>query len=359
MTIARYLIAPPGEDGTYHCYNRVVRSGRLFGYDPYTKKNYDHRKEWVRQRLSFLTSCFGIEIGGYACMINHLHIILKSSNKTANSWSDEEVARRWLRLFPKERDENGDPKDPEDCHIEAIAGNPGLICTYRSRLNSISWFMKSLNEWISRKANKEDGCTGKFWEGRFKCTALKNQGAVLACMQYIDLNPIRAGVAKLPETSVFTSGQDRIRAREAKVALQRYRTAKEHTELAHKETSEQKEILRKLIIAAQRDSWLIPIEYNELEIERPFLNMKLEDYLSLLDWTGRNIVAGKNGSIPSDMEPLLQRMELNIENWTDTVEHFGMRFYHVAAPVKSLVAAASRLGLKWMKGKTGAKSAFT
>jgi hypothetical protein len=292
-------------------------------------------------------------------MINHFHIIIKSSSKTANSWSNEEIARRWLRLFPRERDENGDPNDPEDCHIEAIAGNPGLVETYRRRLNSISWFMKSLNEWISRKANKEDGCTGKFWEGRFKCTALKNQGAVLACMQYIDLNPIRAGVAELPETSAFTSGQDRIRAREAKAALQRYRVKKNLAGKNREETPEQKEILRELTSMAQRGSWLSPIEYIELESEKPLLNMKLDDYLSLLDWTGRNIVAGKNGSIPADMEPLLQRMELNVQNWTDTVGHFGKRFYHVAAPVKSLIAEASRLGLKWMKGKTGAKSAFT
>jgi REP element-mobilizing transposase RayT len=358
MTIARYLIAPPGEDGIYHCYNRIVRSGRLFGFDPYTKKNYDHRKEWVRQRLIFLTSCFGIEVGGYACMINHLHIILKSSSKAANSWSDREVARRWLRLFPKDRDEFGNPQDPEDCHIEAITGNPGLVDTYRNRLNSISWFMKSLNEWISRKANKEDRCTGKFWEGRFKCTALKNQGAVLACMQYIDLNPIRAGVAELPETSAFTSGQDRIRAREARIALERYRADRKRAEKRHKETPEQKEILRKLTGLARRDSWLSPIVYNELETGNAILNMNVDDYLSLLDWTGRNIVAGKNGSIPTDMEPLLQRMELNIQNWTDTVEHFGKRFYHVAAPVKSLVAEASHLGLKWMKGISGAKSAF-
>jgi REP element-mobilizing transposase RayT len=327
--------------------------------DPYTKKNYDHRKEWVRQRLIFLTTCFGIEVGAYACMNNHLHLILKSSNETTNSWKDEEVARRWLRLFPRERDEHGDPKEAELCHIEAITGKSGLVETYRSRLNSISWFMKSLNEWISRKANKEDGCTGKFWEGRFKCTALRSQGAVLACMQYIDLNPIRAGVAELPETSEFTSAQERIRAREARVALERYRKECELRPKPSKETTDQQELLMKLTRAAQRDSWLSPIKYHEQEADKPLLNIKLDDYLSLLDSTGRNIVAGKKGFIPRDIEPLLERMELNVENWTDTVKHFGKRFYHIAGPVKTLVAAASHLGLKWVKGKTGAKSAFT
>ena len=359
MTIARYLIAPPGEDGAWHCISRVVRRCYLLGLDPYTKKNYDHRKEWVRQRLAFLTTCFGIEVGGYACMINHLHVILTSSKETVNAWSDEEVACRWLRLYPKERDENGGPKKPEDHQIEAILGNPGLIETYRSRLNSISWFMKCLNEWISRKANREDGCTGKFWEGRFKCTALRNQGAILACMQYVDLNPIRVGIVETPEQSEFTSAQDRIRAQEARTALDRLRGEQEQKNKVQKETLKQKNMIEKLTRIAESDSWLSPIKYNALNPLKAFLNMELDDYLTLLDWTGKQIVAGKKGSIPSKMPPLLDRMELNIENWIDTVEHFGNRFYHVATSAKGLMAAASNLGLKWMKGKTGAKTAFT
>jgi hypothetical protein len=292
-------------------------------------------------------------------MTNHLHVTLKLSNSTANSWSNEEVARRWLRLFPKERNEHGAPKDPEEYQVDAILEKPGLVETYRNRLNSISWFMKSLNEWISRRANKEDGCTGKFWEGRFKCTALKTQGAMLACMQYIDLNPIRAGIADTPEESDFTSAQDRIRAREARIALERYRHTHRNMGSQKVETPQQKNTLEKLTRLAKQDSWLSPIQYNELETEKPCLNMKLDDYLSLLDATGRNITTKKNGSIPMDMIPLLERMELNIENWTDTVEHFGNRFYHIAAPVKNLAEAASQLGLKWMKGKSGAKTAFT
>jgi REP element-mobilizing transposase RayT len=359
MTLARYLVAPPGKDGIFHCRSRTVRRSFLLGLDPYSGKNFDHRKEWVRQRLIFLASIFSIEVGAYACMINHLHVILKSSASTVNTWSNEEVARRWLRLFPKDRNENGEPATPEPCHIEAIAGDPGLIETYRSRLNSISWFMKSLDEWISRKANREDGCTGKFWEGRFKCTALKTQRAILACMQYVDLNPIRTGTTETPETSEFTSGQDRIQAREAKEALRRYRQKQRDGVKTLKETVEQKKILTKLHSLAQNDSWLSPISYSESDTGNSILNMKLDDYLSLLDCTGRTIVTGKKGAIPTEMKPLLVRMELNVENWIDTVEHFGSRFYHIAAPVKKLGAEASRLGMKWLKGKSGAKTAFS
>jgi len=59
--------------------------------------------------------------------------------------------------------------------------------------------MRILNETIARKANKEDGCIGGFWEGRFKSQTLLDEPALAACLAYIDLNPIRAGIVKTPE----------------------------------------------------------------------------------------------------------------------------------------------------------------
>ena len=80
--------------------------------------------------------------------------------------------------------------------------------------------MQYLNQDIARRANREDQCTGRFWEGRFKSQRLIDEGAVIACMAYVELNPVRAGIAVRPELSEFTSIYDRILTKQAKDSLE-------------------------------------------------------------------------------------------------------------------------------------------
>lgn len=131
--------------------------------------------------------------------------------KKANRLKQKTVIIRWHKLFKcnllTQKYLSGEPLNP----AEENTLNE-MINVFRNRLQDISWFMRVLNEDIARKANFEDNCTGRFWEGRFKSQALLDEAALAACMAYVDLNPIRAKVANTPELSAYTSIQQRINA---------------------------------------------------------------------------------------------------------------------------------------------------
>jgi REP element-mobilizing transposase RayT len=202
------------EAGFYHCICRCVRQAWLCGHDRATGRDYEHRRDWIEQRLITLTGIFAVELYAWAVMSNHSHLVLRVDPRRPAQWSDEEVAERWACLTLGLH-----ARSPEQSRtrmrIRALLSDPERLQAIRARLGSLSWFMRYLNESIARMANAEDECTGRFWEGRFKCQALLDEDAVLACMTYVDLNPIRAGMCERLEDSDFTSIQRRLGALEA------------------------------------------------------------------------------------------------------------------------------------------------
>lgn len=310
MTRPRSHIAPPDTLGTYHCVQRCVRRAFLCGIDSYTGRSFEHRKTWVETRIQIVSACFAVAVHAYAVMSNHLHLVLRIDPDEARDWTDEDVAQRWLRLFPPREDTDA----AYECKRSRLLADPTRLDLIRRRLGSLSWLMRCLVEPIARRANREDGCKGRFWEGRYKCQALCDERSVLAAMAYVDLNPIRAGIADRLATSEHTSVAVRISEAAADPAM-----------LARS---------------------LKPIAGN-LCVD---FGLSSADYLQLLDWTGRALAPGKRGRIGSDAPAIVTRMDCEARRWTTRVDSFGNGWARAAGSAQDLIALAERLGQRWLKG---------
>jgi REP element-mobilizing transposase RayT len=342
MTIPRRDQIDPTSPTWVHATSRCVRRAFLAG------DRYAHRKQWIEDRLRLVASCFAAEVAGYAVMANHVHVIVKMDRSVAMTWEAVEVVRRWLSIYPRHFTNDGTPVLPSDEILALLAANHTQVACWRMRLSDLGWFMKAFKEPIARRANKEDGCTGAFWEGRYHSAVLLDQTALIACMAYIDLNPIRANLTDRPERSHYTSAYRRIRARNRHRAAEKIKTSKPreaerllakvglHTNAAHNEDG----------------LWLTPLR--QCIVGEPLANNRFtpDDYLTLLDATGRLLKHGKRGNIPPTLAPILQRLELSIDAWLATM--LGWRMFALGAAMghhAARAAEASRRGLRWLRNR--------
>jgi REP element-mobilizing transposase RayT len=323
MTYARKTLVSLNDTPYYHVISRCVRRAWLWGVDGFSGRDYSHRKEWVLERMHQLSYVFAIDVCAYAIMSNHYHLVIHVDQKRAREWSPQEVIERWCRLFSKpplvDRWEQGLCRDAEREVAE------GIIERWRQRLCDISWYMRCLNEYLARRANSEDQCTGRFWEGRFKSQALLDEAGLLTAMTYVDLNPIRAGIAEAPETSEFTSIYQRIRKAKAigtppepKVPLMSFRS----------------EVVRKGI---------------------PF---SFADYLELVDWTGRSQRDDKKGSIDRNLPSIMRRLNLQPEAWVQAMQPSGNVFGRAIGRVDHLRLHAQMIKQSWIRGGSAARKMF-
>lgn len=355
----------PSEVGIYHCVQRAVRRAYLCGVDKLTGKSFEHRKGWIRRRLEELSGIFGIDCLSFAVMSNHLHVVLRNRPDVVESWTDQEVAVRWWKLFPARRESNGDASEATAEDLKTLL-QPKRIAEFRKRLSDLSWWMRALAEPIARRSNREDECTGRFWEGRFKCQKLADETALLACSVYVDLNPVRARIAETPEESEFTSIHERIVAeREARGIPVETKRERRGNRRARRELEKAKQ---RVAQGTRRDDWLTPIPLDEKAeayagampnkrgvraSDKGFLAMNLEQYFQLIDWTGRQLrrdstrKASKRGRIPPQVEPILKRIGLCAGSWCDLIGRFGKIFKRVAGTKSALAREAEKHGRQW------------
>lgn len=264
----------------YHCVSRCVRRTFLCGYDESSNKSYEHRRSWIEERIKQLSAIYCIDICAYVVMSNHYHLVVHINMEDAQSLSCADVIERWTSLHATPVLIQRFLKQELKTEAEFKAVHE-IVEQWRGRLYSLSWFMRELNFDIAMKANQEDDCKGHFWESRYKSQALLDEKALIAAMAYVDLNPIRSGVAQTPETSEHTSVKARLDALKSQQLTSPY---------LHP------------FIGGQSNEKLSGI---------PF---RLMDYIELVDWTGREFREGKS-NISEKLPPLLERLSLTQQDW--------------------------------------------
>ena len=344
MAIARSKIFNPKEAGYYHCIVRCVRRSYLCGYDKVTGKDFEHRREWIKKRLTHLLEVFAIDCFSYAVMSNHLHLVIRNNPDVVKGWSNQEVAIRWRKLFSKYRQ-----KEEYDEDIKRISEDEKLVEEYRLRLSSISWFNRCMNENIAKMANKEDDCKGRFWEGRFISQKLESVNAVIACGIYVDLNPIRAKMAETPEESDFTSIQDRIiKFKETNI--------KQNDEVGNNLSQNSSQKIECEVMLKNKAPKLIPIN------EKESFPITEEEYICLVDMAGRISKRGKRGTINPALKPILERLKINsdyfIENILENGFSLSKMFTYIIGDINEINSFTKKLKQNFMHGISSAKAVF-
>lgn len=296
----------------YHCISRCVRRAYLCGFDAQSGYNFEHRRDWIVSRIRFLCSVFAVDLCAYAIMSNHYHIVVRINATEAEGWSNEEVAKRWTQIFscPESVGQYLSNTSFSKSRLKHVTG---LLVNWRQRLCNLSWFMRCLNEPIARMANNEDKCSGRFWEGRFKSQALLDERALLACMAYVDLNPIRAAMARTPEDSNYTSVKERIHE--------------------------------------AGNTMLMPFSEKEPDV----LPYDLKDYLELVEWAGREIKREKAGYIPAHAPPILTRLRMGTKPVLSYLSQNEPPLFGALGPVSMLREFAISVGKRFIKGHNFSK----
>lgn len=353
MPTPRKLIVDRDEPGFYHCVSRCVRQAFLLG-------SAVDRQEWMEQRIELLCSIYAIDDAAHSIMDNHVHALLRTAPQRIAEWSDEDVVQRWARLhsvslFVKagmpillmawRANDRPDKRLPDEVVAKLVA-QPRFVREIRRRLSDISWFMRDLKEPMSRKANREDGVKGAFWEKRFSSYRVLDRAGVLTSMAYIDLNPLRAAIVKVLKDSKYTSVKQRI---EAVAAFLRVKGLVETRPRASQVQLEQ--LFEGPLPKHGEATGLAPLGGAGAGAQEPLLDMEPTAYIDFVEALARQQRGDKRGTLSSTVLDTLTRMQIDVEAWLAAVirEH-GSWFGTAIGSPEALAHEAVRRGAKRVIG---------
>ena len=323
MTRPRRDIIPENKPGTYHIITRCVRRERLL--------DRGERKVWLCRGLAGWLSHMGIDLLGYAIMGNHVHLVIRLRPDVVKSWTNHDVARHALAVLPVRSGPGLEPLTVTAAVVERYAGNARWLALQRERLSSPSWLLRLVKQGVSRRANGEDGCTGHFWEKRFTSVALLDRAATLACMVYVDLNPLRAGLVRDPIESQFTS----IRHRAARVGNR-----------TRCDQDAEDEMLGRRLVAipqcAPVDSWSGVL---------PEWDITEQQYVALVQETARMTGRSNRAALAMAL-PLARRVGIEPAAWIESMSRGGAMSGSVVGAPEARKRWCESTGQRWASDKS-------
>lgn len=325
MTEARSDIYDRTVQGTYHCFNNVV-----LGLDLLRE-----RRVWLENRLATLTSIFAVDVLTFGVLETGYRSIVRNRPDIAGGWDDRKVVERWLLLNSQSLALNPPPTEDE---IELALENRQTVAEWRLRLGDVSWFMKMLNEPMSRAANEEIGSKGHFWRDRFQMQVLTDLEALLACALFVDLNPLRESLAASLEESRFTGLWLRMQtiAEEAREKLGGVVSRDQWPE------------------RLSEAGWLLPISIEgdgEIQTGRRcsdhgFWSFPAETYLALANFVVQYRGMGREFWNRLELPPLIEHLKERISGWIEAIENFSSQLGRVVGRKESVLAFAQKRGKK-------------
>lgn len=303
-----------GESQVFHCVQKCARYCRLFGKNPVSGEDCDHRKQWVLTRLNQLVDIFLIECLTYAVREDEVEVVIRSRPDLVEALSDEEVADRWCQLFPRKPKKNQSPEDALSSRIAEITGDKETLKETRIRLSNISWFMRCFAEDIARRANQEEDCRGRFWSGRFDAKLLLDAEAVLASAVHIDCSAANDSSAKGESLAGINE----------------------------RGTKRDKSDGQGTGNVTVRLAPLRPKKAGRLSGSDRALPKNDAEYLKIVQWTGKQLRQPSRGRNPSPCGKLLRQMNLKRDMWLAIVRDITQACPTVAGTPASIAKELER-----------------
>ncbi len=336
MVIARSKIVKADVPGCYHVTSRCVRQEFLLDYEGQISA-----KRLFISSLKKQSQLMAVEVLAYAVMSNHVHLVVRIRPDVAQTWSAAEVVDRWVELVPPRLEDHVTPVELDEGRRLCLAADASWVVERRARLCSLSWFMRLIKHRFAIWANKEQGKTGHFWDARFYSSALVDQAAILACMVYVELNPVRARMVKEPSQSIDTSFSQRLNGENSAWVLSLDQCGVYEYELV--QAREGPFLDEGYDVESMGESGL------DSEIQWRYVSPVITDgeYCALVQRTAQ----GVNGRLQQEFahDPLLDRMQLRSEQWLATMRSGKQMLGTVVGRSSTRLHEAAVRGMRWLR----------